>query len=109
MARIHKILPIVLSGLAYSTPRGASACHDVTLCLNWQANVNDDGFGEPSFVGDKVRASGARIMLIRPSPEPPLSGFLGQDGCMTFKTQFAYGHKVVVYAEAWVGTRPGGP
>ncbi len=104
MVCIRKVLPIVLAAGVLAAPQIASACHNVTVCLNWQPKLIDEGFGEVYLLGETVRARGARVTFIRPAPEPPLSGILGQDGCMTFETQFAYGHKVVVYAEAWVGT-----
>lgn len=102
MTYILKALPILLATLAFAAPRLAFACHNVTFCLKWQPHLIDEGFGDAYPVAG--HAYGAKFTLIRPAPEPPLSGFLGDDGCMTFETQFAYGHKVVVYAEALIGT-----
>jgi hypothetical protein len=104
MACIRKALPIVLAGLAFAAQQPASACYDRTFCLKWQPMLIDEGFGDVYTVPG--HAYGARVTLIRPPPEPPLSTFLDENGCMTFKTQFAFGHKVVVYSEARVGTPP---
>lgn len=102
MACILKALPIVLAGFAFAAPQVASACEPRKICFHWLAAINDDGFGIE--IGKEVRASGARITLIRPAPEPPVVGFLDEEGCMAFESQFAEGHKAVVYADAWVGT-----
>lgn len=106
MARIRPTLSLALAGLVLAAPRLASACQPRTICVNWETEITDDGFGESYVLNDKVRARGAKVTLIPPAPEPPLATFLDQSGCMTFETQFAYGHKLVVYAEAWVGLLP---
>ncbi len=106
MVCIRKVLPIVLAAGVLAAPQIASACHNVTVCLNWQPKLIDEGFGEVYLLGETVRARGARVTFIRPAPEPPLSGILGQDGCMTFETQFAYGRTCGLCRG--VGRNPGG-
>lgn len=111
MARTRTFLPFALVGLALAAPRLASACHPRTICVKWETQITDNGFGE-DFVFEEVPgedkilapARGAKVQLIPPAPEPPLSTFLDQEGCLTFETQFAHGHKLLVYAEAWVGS-----
>ncbi|MBZ5708412.1 hypothetical protein [Nannocystis pusilla] len=103
MARIRTILPIFIASLAFAAPSIASACQARTLCVNWETEIIDNGFGEDLLLEDKVRARGARVLLLPPAPEPPLSTLLDQEGCLTFETQYANGHKLVVFAEAWVG------
>ncbi len=105
MPCIRKALPIVVAALAFVGPQVAWACHEATVCLKWQAKFNDDMHGLELAPMEQVPARGARFTLVRPAPEPPLSGVLDQDGCVTFDTQFGYGHKILVYAEAWVGER----
>lgn len=107
MACIHKALPVMLAGLTVAAPQLASACETVTICLKWHPMLVDDAFGEEvSDDGGYAAARNAHVILVRPPPEPPLNRLLDGEGCMTFETQFAYGHKVVVYAEASVGTPP---
>ena len=72
--------------------------------------ITDNDVGEDFLLEDKVPARGTRVTLMRPVPEPPLRTFLDQEGCLTFESQYAYGHKLVVYADAWVGhVEPGPP
>ncbi len=80
-------------------PRQAEACEPVTLCVEWEIELEDGGWGE-HVTGSSVPARGARMSLIRPSPEPPLGVFLDNEGCVTFETQYAVGHKAVLYNEA---------
>ena len=84
------------------TPSIARACHDTTVCLSWAGEFEDGPYGTYG-VTSGVAAIGAHIVIIRPSPEPPLNGFLDDSGCITFQTEYEYGHKAVVYAEAVVG------
>lgn len=102
MTHIRIALPIFLAGVALTAPQVVSACHDVKFCVRWDPNLIDEGFGDSYTVGGY--AYGARVTLIPPPPEQPLDTILDDSGCLAFKTQFAYGHKVLVYAEAWVGT-----
>lgn len=81
----------------------AHACHTTTACIHWNAGFNDNGFGEDYGLDDTVPASGTRVTIIRPPPEPPISAFLDSNGCISFETEYNYGLKAVVYADAVVG------
>lgn len=104
MARLRNVLPLALAALGYAAPQIAWGCHTATICFKWQVDFLDNGVGEDyySYAG-LTPARGARTVLLRPAPEPPIERFLDQEGCMTFETQFAYGHKAMVYSEAFVG------
>jgi hypothetical protein len=104
MAYKPKSLPIALAGLTLAAPQIASACHNVTLCFAWPAELEDQEYGEAHIVGEEVPAHGARVTLIRPPPEVALNRILDDNGCVTFETQFAFGHTAVLYAEAWIGS-----
>jgi hypothetical protein len=80
-------------------PSASHACEPVTLCAEWEIDLEDGGWGD-HVTGSTVPARGARMTLIRPSPEPPLGVFLDNEGCITFETQYAVGHKAVLYNEA---------
>lgn len=90
---------LVIGVCGVVAPRQAEACEPVTLCAEWEIELEDGGWGE-HVTGSSVPARGARMTLIRPSPEPPLGVFLDNDGCVTFETQYAVGHKAVLYNEA---------
>lgn len=81
----------------------ASACHETTVCFYWDAAFDDSNVGEDYLTNGPVPASGARIVLLRPPPETPLTRSLDTDGCITFDTQYSYGHKALVYADAVIG------
>ena len=109
MMYVRQILPIALTGFALSTPRIASAdCIDATICVKWESKLVDLEFGTREME-PLVPARGARITLIRPPPEPPLVGVLDQEGCLSFETSHASGHKLLIRAEAWVGDDPDDP
>lgn len=106
MARLTTLLPLALSGLVLAAPELASACNPRTICVQWTPTITDNDVGENYLLEDRFPARGTRVMLMRPVPEPPLHTFLDQEGCLTFDSQFAYGHKLVVYGDAWVGNPP---
>jgi len=106
MARLTTLLPLALSGLILAAPELASACNPRTICVQWTPTITDNDVGEVYLLEDRFPARGTRVMLMRPVPEPPLHTFLDQEGCLTFDSQFAYGHKLVVYGDAWVGNPP---
>lgn len=89
---------------AWLLPSGAEACHETTVCFAWGAGFTDNDFGEDYALEDEVPARGARVVIIRPAPEPPLSTWLDGAGCTTFDTQYAYGHKAIIHADAIVGS-----
>lgn len=99
-------LPVLLAAAVVATPQFAAACHNVQLCVVWKSEFTDAYSGETIFSPDpyEIRAAGARVTLMRTAPEVPISRILDEDGCMTFESQFAYGHKLVVFPEAWIGT-----
>ena len=103
MMHLRAALSIALASLALATPGVAAACEERTICINWDGAFEDKGVGEDYYHiqgWDVVPARGARVALIRPAPEPPIGRYLDDDGCMTFESQFAYGHTLTVYAEA---------
>lgn len=105
MARLlySVIFPVVFGVALVAASGEASACNTTTICLRWAADFVDNDFGEDYTLADDTPAAGARVSIIRPSPEPPLSMFLDDQGCAEFETQFALGHKMVVYADAVIG------
>lgn len=105
MVRVYT-LPVLLTAAVFAAPQFAAACHDVHLCVAWESEFNDAYSGESivSPVPYEIRAAGTRVTLMRTAPEAPISRILDEDGCMTFETQFAYGHKIVGFPEAWIGT-----
>lgn len=96
--RWASLLAVGVCGIV--APRRAEACEPVTLCAEWEIELEDGGWGE-HVTGSSVPARGARMTIIRPSPEPPLGVFLDNEGCVTFETQYAVGHKAVLYNEAF--------
>lgn len=96
-------LPLAVAVLALVAPNAASACHEVTVCLNWEPMFLDKDFGDFTL-GNTVRARGTRIRLVPPAPELPTSTFLDEEGCVKIETQFAFGHTILVYGEAWIGS-----
>lgn len=106
MARLRSSLLLALSGVVLAYPEEASACEQRTICFNWTPTIIDNDVGEDFLIEDKFPARGTRVMLMRPVPEPPLHTFLDQEGCLTFESQYAYGHKLAVYGDAWVGDPP---
>lgn len=103
MIHLRIALPLTLASLILAAPRVASACQPRTVCIRWDTEIIDNGFGEGIVLEKTIPARGARVTLLRPPPETPFSTFLDEEGCMTFETQFAYGHKLIVHGEAWVG------
>lgn len=92
------VLVLALAGVLL-VPAAAQGCDSVDLCVHWSVDLHDGGTGE--YLTDVTApARGNRITIIRPVPEPPLGMFLDNEGCAQFDTQFAAGHKVVVYNEA---------
>lgn len=96
-------LPLAIVGIIAVSSRVASACHPRTVCLRWGTEIIDDEFGE-YVLGETIPARGTKVQLFPPPPEPPLTTFLDQEGCLTFHSQYAYGHKIMVYNEAWIGS-----
>jgi hypothetical protein len=94
----------------WSAPAIVHACKSTTVCFEWNTAFTDGGAGEDYLTGDGVPAGGSPVTLIRPPPEAPISTVLPPSGCMTFETQYAYGHRAIVYGEAVIGgvrVRPG--
>jgi hypothetical protein len=94
----------------WAAPRVVHACESTTVCFEWNTSFTDGGAGEAYLIGDGVPAAGSPVTLIRPPPEAPIATVLEPDGCMTFDTQYAYGHRAVIYGEAVIGgvrVRPG--
>lgn len=106
MMYVNKTLLFAIAGLGFAIPGVASAdCLDATVCVRWESKLVDLEYGTREM-NPLVPASGARITLIRPSPEPPLVGILDPEGCLSFETSHASGHKLLVRAEAWIGEDP---
>lgn len=84
---------------ALFAPQTALACHTVEMCVEWTVELDDGPIGD-YLTEMTTPARGNRVMIIRPVPEPPLGLFLDNEGCVEFETQFAAGHKVIVYNEA---------
>ena len=104
MARNHTALGLLIMASVCAYSQSVSACNERSVCVYWDSEISDNDVGEDYLIEDKIRARGARITLIRPAPEPPISTFLDQNGCLSFETQYAYGHKLLLYADAWIGT-----
>ncbi len=76
------------------------------MCVNWtDLNLQDALAGDHLIEADldSVPARGARVTVIRPYPESAMDVWLGEDGCITYESQFPSGHKLVVHAEAVIG------
>ncbi|HNI35928.1 MAG TPA: hypothetical protein PLV93_11035 [Microthrixaceae bacterium] len=97
------VAALVLGQLSWIVASTASACQPTTVCFYWDAAFDDSNVGEDYFKSGPVQASGARVVLLRPPPETPLTSSLDSDGCITFDTQYSYGHKALVYADAVIG------
>lgn len=97
-------MTFLVGGVSLLAPHAASACSSRTVCVTWKSQIQDDDVGESVVLGEAIPARGAKVTLIPPTPEHPVNTFLDQDGCVTFETQYAYGHKLIVHNEAWVGT-----
>ncbi|MFO0631761.1 MAG: hypothetical protein U0168_02820 [Nannocystaceae bacterium] len=95
--------PLVLAPIGWLVANTASACHETTVCFYWDAAWDDSNVGEDYLTSGPVQASGARVVVLRPPPETPLTSSLDTDGCITFDTQYSYGHKALVYADAVIG------
>lgn len=90
------------SALVALAPDQAQACEPVTLCVNWTVELHD-GFAGDYLTGDTTPARGNRVTIVRPAPEPPLGLYLNDEGCTAFETQYAVGHKVILYNDAVYG------
>jgi hypothetical protein len=97
-------LSLALAGLVFTVPRLASAadCLDVKVCVRWKATLVDHDHGNISLP-TAVPAVGTVVTLLRPAPEEPVAGVLDAEGCLSFQTQFADGHKLIIKAEAEIG------
>jgi hypothetical protein len=84
-------------------PSDAAACEPTTVCFHYVADFHDDDIGETVPLGNLVRAVGARVTIVRTAPETPIVTTLNHQGCVTFETQFSYGHKAILHADATVG------
>jgi len=104
MARNHTTIGSLLMVSLWAYSRPVSACNERSVCVYWNSEISDNDVGEDYLIDDDIRARGARVTLMRPVPEPPISTFLDENGCLSFETQYAYGHKLLVYADAWIGT-----
>jgi hypothetical protein len=108
-ARVRRLVAACvfpLAGLAViGRPTVAAACENAQrFCVGYATmNLEDNDMGEAIPLADIVAGSGARVTIIRPPPEPPLSGHVGTDGCIDVPTQFAGGHRLVVEREALLG------
>lgn len=110
-------VPMVLGVIAIGVPKYAAACDEKKICVKYTTNeFQDNGselgsvpLGTPVTDPDTevtqwlVDATGVRVTIIRPPPEPPLGMHLDEDGCVEFPTQFSAGHQVVVHPDALVG------
>ncbi|MFO0636954.1 MAG: hypothetical protein U0168_29335 [Nannocystaceae bacterium] len=94
---------LLLEQASWLLARTASACKPTTVCFYWEAAWDDSNVGEDYLTSGPVEASGARVVLLRPPPETPLTSSLDTEGCITFDTQYSYGHKALVYADAVIG------
>ncbi len=97
-ASLPAVLATALIG-GLSAPSVAQGCEPVDLCVHWSVTLQDGGTGD-HLTEATVPARGNRVTIIRPAPEPPLGLFLDNEGCAQFETQFAAGHKIIVYNEA---------
>jgi len=107
----------VLAMISSGVPKYAAACDEKKICVKYTTNEFQDNSPESGAVplGTPVTdpetgvtqllvdATGVRVTIIRPPPEPPLGLHLDADGCVEFPTQFAAGHQVMVYPDALVG------
>lgn len=97
------VWPVAIALAAILAPAVARACNEVTLCVTWNGEFIDNGFGEDYGLDDTVPAAGARVIILRPAPESPVPALLNEDGCVAFDTEYNYGHRAMVFADAVVG------
>jgi hypothetical protein len=103
----HRLVAVAMAGFVIVgvglAPSDAGACHPTTACFHYVADFHDDDIGETVPLGNLVRAVGARVTIVRTAPETPIVTTLDDEGCVTFDTQFSYGHKAILHADAIVG------
>lgn len=106
--KFTQIIPVLGLGIAcWALPSTALACHEVTLCVEFTVAGDDVAIGDlPEQTAGEVTipARGVRVWVIPPVPEPPFEKIIESvNGCFTYNTQFASGHKVIVHPEAFLG------
>lgn len=106
---VQRGLVVLAASCTYATfAAPAHACETAQICASWTQVPNDDApFGD-LVTGEEYPARGARMRVIRPYPEPALEMFLDENGCGSFDTQFAAGHKALLFSEAVLGIGTGG-
>jgi hypothetical protein len=108
--RMHQVTFAAVATAAMLIPAEAEACHETTVCVNFQVEGPDlvvgdlpDTEGDPA--GDSIAylpATNVRILLVPPPPEAPVMTLLDENGCFTFLTEWNDGHKLFVYPEAFL-------
>lgn len=91
-------------------PRSAQACHEVNVCMRFSVAADDLAVGDFPELGEfwgggpiKLPGRNLRVMLIPPPPEAPSEVIADSEGCFTLSTEWVWGHKMLVYADAFHG------
>lgn len=91
-------------------PQSADACHEVNVCVRFKVEANDLTVGDLPDVGVfwgggpiNLEARNVRVLLVPPVPEPPFEAILDDEGCFLFDTEWVWGHKLLVYPQAFHG------
>lgn len=89
-------------------PRVARACHEVNVCvkLGTVGTTDADAGDYPEPLGmTEVEIDGPhlRVAVIPPVPEDPFEVVTDENGCFSFSTQWVWGHKLLVYPDAFHG------
>lgn len=110
---LARVAGLVAGFVSLAWSADVEACTTRKFCAKYLTSLTDGEVGDFVGVDDQgnwdpyVPARGLHVIIMRPYPEPPLSGYLSvedtQDleaGCIEFESQFSAGHKAVLEAEA---------
>lgn len=91
-----------LAALWASENEAHAGCNEITVCVNLEVEGDDSLTGDYA-TGQTVPARGLRTILTPPAPESAKQLYLDDNGCVTFESDYNYGFKLAVYAEAFLG------